>query len=66
MNRTLNRNETKGIVIGPYTSSLLSEIIISKVDRNIIQKCKEKDISFVRFCDDYDFFIQIQKESLEK
>lgn len=64
LNRTLNRNETKGIVIGPYTSSLFSEIILSKVDRNIIQKCKEKDISFVRFCDDYDFYSD-SKESLE-
>lgn len=64
LNRTLNRNETKGIVIGPYTSSLFSEIILSKVDRNIIQKCKEKDIIFVRFCDDYDFYSD-SKESLE-
>lgn len=64
LNRTLNRNETKGIVIGPYTSSLFSEIILSKVDRNIIQKCKKKDISFVRFCDDYDFYSD-SKESLE-
>lgn len=64
LNRTLNRNETKGIVIGPYTSSLFSEIILSKVDRNIILKCKEKDISFVRFCDDYDFYSD-SKESLE-
>lgn len=64
LNRTLNGNETKGIVIGPYTSSLFSELILSKVDRKIIQECKNKDMSFVRFCDDYDFYSD-SKESLE-
>lgn len=64
LNRTLNGNETKGIVIGPYTSSLFSEIILAKVDRKIVEVCKDKDISFVRFCDDYDFYSD-SKESLE-
>ena len=64
LTRTLNRNETKGIAIGPYTSSLFSEIILSKVDRAIIETCKEKNISFTRFCDDYDFYCD-SKEKLE-
>lgn len=64
LTRTLNGNETKGIVIGPYTSSLFAEIILSKVDRKMLQNCKDKNISFTRFCDDYDFYSD-SKESLE-
>lgn len=64
LTRTLNNNETKGIVIGPYTSSLFSEIILSKVDRKIINECMVNDISYVRFCDDYDFYSD-SKEKLE-
>ncbi len=64
LTRTLNRNETKGIIIGPYTSSLFAEIILSKVDKCLVSKCKENNISFVRFCDDYDFYSD-SREQLE-
>ena len=56
LNRTLNCNETKGLVIGPYTSSLFSEIILSKIDNLILPFCEEKDVSYTRFCDDFDFY----------
>jgi len=64
LSRTLNRNETKGILIGPYTSGIFSEIILSKIDREIIEKYADEDVSFVHFCDDYDFFSD-SKEKLE-
>lgn len=64
LTRALNGNETKGIVIGPYTSSLFSEIILSKVDRVSVPKCKMDDISYVRYCDDFDFYSD-SKEKLE-
>ena len=64
LNRSLNKNETKGIITGPYTSSLFAEIILSKVDKQIMKYCKEKDISYIRFCDDYDFYSD-SKEELE-
>lgn len=63
-NRFLNRNETKGIVIGPYTSSLFSEIILSKVDKRLVKFCQKNDISYVRFCDDFEFYSD-SKEKLE-
>lgn len=64
LSRTLNKNETKGIIIGPYTSGIISEIILSKIDRQIVEKYKSEDVSFVHFCDDYDFFSD-SKEKLE-
>lgn len=64
LSRTLNKNETKGIIIGPYTSGIISEIILSKIDRQIVAKYKDDDVSFVHFCDDYDFFSD-SKEKLE-
>ena len=64
LSRTLNRNETKGIIIGPYTSGIISEIVLSKIDRQIVNKYKDDDVSFVHFCDDYEFFSD-SKEKLE-
>ena len=64
LSRTLNRNETKGIIIGPYTSGIISEIVLSKIDRQIVNKYRDDDVSFVHFCDDYDFFSD-SKEKLE-
>lgn len=63
-NRILNYNETKGILIGPYTSAMFSELILSKIDRKLIEFCKENDIVYERFCDDYSFFSD-SKETLE-
>ena len=64
LNRTLNSNETKGIVIGPYTSAFFSELILSKVDRALIPFFREKDIFYQRYCDDYIIFSD-SKEILE-
>lgn len=64
LNRTLNQNETKGILIGPYTSNLFSEIILSKTDKKIKEICQKYEVYYVRYCDDY-FFYSDSKEILE-
>lgn len=64
LTRTMNYNETKGILIGPYSSSLFAEILLSKVDRAIMPKCITNDISYTRYCDDFDLYCD-SKESLE-
>lgn len=53
------RGETNGIPIGPATSSILAEVILSKVDKNLRE---EKFDRFYRYIDDYSFFA----DSLEK
>lgn len=47
--RFCQRNETKGIPIGPATSSILSEIILFEVDAAL----REKKHTFSRYIDDY-------------
>lgn len=41
--------ETHGLIIGPHTSNLLSEIILCRVDESLINE----GYTFVRFIDDY-------------
>lgn len=47
--RRCQRNETKGITIGPATSGILSEIILFQVDKAM----REKEYNFSRYIDDY-------------
>jgi hypothetical protein len=51
--RSLNNNETTGILIGPHTSNLLSEIILTVVDDNL----NNKEYRFIRSIDDYECFV---------
>jgi len=46
--RLTKRNETQGIPIGPATSNIISELILSKVDSELA-----KDFNFHRYVDDY-------------
>jgi len=46
--RFCRRSETNGVSIGPGTSSLMAEIVLSQVDRRL-----EKEFVFERFIDDY-------------
>lgn len=55
MIRNLNNNETKGILIGPYTSGIFSELLLSKIDRKILS-CINKDVSYIRYVDDMNFY----------
>lgn len=56
--RTQNNNETKGIIIGPYSSGLFSEIIMSKIDRKMLEFIKNNkfDVSYVRYVDDIEMY----------
>ncbi len=55
---TLKNGETHGLLIGPYASNLLSEIILTKVDKILY----EKGYRYTRNIDDYECFV----ESYEK
>ena len=49
LQRSLKRNETQGIPIGPATSNIVSELILFKVDDVL----RNKGYQFIRFIDDY-------------
>ena len=65
--RTQNNNETKGIIIGPYSSGLFAEIIMSKIDRKMLDfiKSSKSDVSYVRYVDDIEMYSD-NKNELEK
>ena len=50
--RNSNRGETNGIAIGPGTSSILSELILARVDSKLGDEFADR-ISFTRYIDDY-------------
>ena len=68
--RSMQRNETIGIAIGPDTSSIISELIFSKIDHSL------KNYNYLRFIDDFkcycesketaDLFIRQLSKELEK
>lgn len=65
--RTQNNNETKGIIIGPYSSGLFAEIIMSKIDRKMLDfiKSSKCDVSYVRYVDDIEMYSD-NKNELDK
>lgn len=61
--RATNENQTKGILIGPDTSRILSEIILARVD-GVIQR-NLRNATGMRFVDDYWFYFE-SREAAEK
>lgn len=65
--RLCTRNETQGIPIGPGTSNIISEIILSKVDQTLASEfhfargAEKNGIS--RFIDDYSFYCDSYDEA---
>ena len=55
---TMKNGETHGLLIGPYASNLLSEIILTVVDKNMY----DKGYRYFRNIDDYECYV----ESYEK
>lgn len=55
--RNINFGESKGLLIGPVTSNLVSELILAKIDEELAMK-----YSYVRYIDDYHCFVQSYKE----
>lgn len=54
--RYLQRNETIGIPIGPDTSNIVSEIILSQIDKKL------QKFNFFRFIDDYKCYCKSMQE----
>ena len=50
---TMRNGETHGLLIGPHASNLLSEIILTVVDK----KLYDKGYRFIRHIDDYDCYV---------
>lgn len=56
----LRDNQTNGLLIGPHSSNLISEIILTKID-NELQKKYDK---FIRHIDDYRFYANNYEEGM--
>ena len=56
--RKTNSRETSGIPTGPYTSRILSEILLVAVDK----KLEELGLKFLRYVDDYEFYFKSEDE----
>lgn len=56
MTRNLRNGETHGIIIGPHTSNILSEIILTSVDNKMLQSTSEQ-WKYIRNIDDYTCFV---------
>ncbi|MDP8228189.1 MAG: RNA-directed DNA polymerase [Candidatus Electryoneaceae bacterium] len=51
--RSINNNQTVGIPIGPDTSRLLAEVLLSRIDVEL--QTKDRKIKGFRYIDDYEF-----------
>ncbi|MBO5214919.1 MAG: RNA-directed DNA polymerase [Clostridia bacterium] len=60
--RKLNGDQTNGIMTGPYSSYLFAEIILSEIDRKLV----EADFAFSRYVDDYGFYFYSKAEAETK
>lgn len=58
--RWQKRNETQGVLVGPASSNVLAEIVISQVDRELA-----KDFHFERYIDDYSCYARSYEEAEE-
>lgn len=57
--RKVKRNETQGIPIGPSTSNIFSEIILSNIDNSL----RNNNFNFYRYIDDYTCFCDTYEEA---
>lgn len=59
--RFLKNNETNGIIVGPFTSRIVSEIILARIDKMLA----EKGLVFKRYVDDYKFYFRSEAQAHE-
>lgn len=52
-------SETHGLIIGPHSSNLLSEIVLCAVDHKLV----EEDYKFTRCIDDYTCYVETEEEA---
>lgn len=57
--RNVKYGETNGVLIGPHASNLISEIILTKVDKEL----KKKGFKYIRHIDDYSCFTKSYEEA---
>lgn len=57
--RNSKNEETNGILIGPHSSNLISEVILIKVDKTLA----DKNYSYVRYIDDYKCYVSSHEEA---
>ena len=57
--RNLKHGETNGVLIGPHSSNLISEIILVAVDNELVKH----DFKFIRNIDDYTCYVDSHEES---
>ena len=58
--RNSKSGETNGLLIGPHTSNIISEIILTEIDR-CLEYSEFKN--FVRHIDDYEYFAQSEEDA---
>lgn len=56
--RNTNNRETSGIPTGPFSSRILSELLLNKVDKEIEQSIDGVDFKFLHYVDDYEFYFR--------
>ena len=59
--RSCKRDETQGIAIGPGASTLIAEIVLSKIDSELLAKGFE----FTRYIDDFTGFCETEEHAWE-
>lgn len=52
--------QTNGLLIGPHPSNVVSEIILTRIDHNMVQKGYKR---FYRYIDDYTFYAKDHNEA---
>ncbi len=57
--RNLKDGETQGVLIGPHSSNLISEIILVNIDKRLL----EKGYKFIRYIDDYSCYTKSLDEA---
>lgn len=56
--RNINSKETKGLLIGPHTSNILSEIILVAIDKELY----DKNYKYIRHIDDFTCYVSSYEE----
>lgn len=62
VSRSLKSAETNGLLIGPHTSNIISEIILTKIDSLLQEKGHKK---IIRHIDDYVYYAKDEKDANE-
>ncbi len=61
LHQRVNDNQTKGIPAGIFSSHVAAEFCMLCVDYKIRELIKDKDVSYVRYVDDFTFFSNSQE-----